>query len=213
MSESTPAPQRSRPSPVLLMFLAFPLLGLLAAAAFMIANAPGGASGTPPTPAPVTLAPPPMLPDSPMIDFTLPSLDGRTISLSDYAGRIVFLNFWATWCVPCQKELPALQQFANEQPPDGAVILAVNALESSDLVTSFLTQYGVTDLTVLLDTAGDAYDRYGVTYMPTTYVIDEQGIVRYPKYGELTVADLYAYVDALAAAKQDASSTQPAPSA
>jgi thiol-disulfide isomerase/thioredoxin len=189
-----------KPSPVLLIFLAFPLLGFLAAAIVMIGNAPGGINGTPPTPAPVTLAPLQAAPDSPMIDFTLTSLDGATVSLSDYAGRIVFLNFWATWCVPCQKELPAFQQFQSEQPPDGAAILAVNWLETPDLVTGFLTQYGATDLTVLMDSEGKVYDSYGVFNLPTTYVIDEQGMIRFTRYGGFTVADLYAYVDELNAA-------------
>lgn len=187
---------KNKPSPVLLIFLAFPLLGLLAAA-FVMASSN---AGTPATPAPVTLVPAQMLPNSPMIDFTLTSLDGQTVSLSDYAGRIVFLNFWATWCVPCQKELPALQQFQSEQPPDGAAILAINVMEAPDLVAGFLNEYDASHLTVLLDTEGKAYDSYGVFNLPTTYVIDRQGIIRYPKYGALTVADLYSYVEALDAA-------------
>ena len=110
-----------------------------------------------------------------MIDFTLTSLDGKTVSLSDYQGRVVFLNFWATWCVPCEKELPEFQQFQAQQPPDGAVILAVNVQESADQVTSFLTDHDISGLTVLLDSDSSVANSYGIYNLPVTFVIDQNG--------------------------------------
>ncbi|MFN8449856.1 MAG: TlpA disulfide reductase family protein [Anaerolineae bacterium] len=194
---TTPERGRYRPSPVLVIFLIFPVIGLLAAGVVMLTNAT--ASVRPATPLPVTLAPPKVLADAPIIDFTLTSLDGKTVSLSDYHGRVVFLNFWATWCTPCKRELPAFQAFQAQQPADGAAILAVDVAESPEQVQSFLNEFGVSGLTVLLDSDMTASDSYGVFNMPTTFVINRDGIVSYIKYGETTVDDLNTYMDALGA--------------
>ncbi len=192
-----PPPTRGRPSPALLLFISFMTLGIVAAVFVFTNNAPGQ-SGPIPTPEPVTLAPAKAAANSPMIDFTLTSLDGQTVHLSDYHGRIVFLNFWATWCVPCQKELPAFQAFQQEQTgADSPVILAVNMLETADKVQPFLDGLGVSGLHILLDTDGKVSDSYGIFNLPVTFVIDQKGIVRYPKYGPMTVADLSSYVQAV----------------
>ena len=170
----------------------------IAAAVFVFTNNAPGKLGPMPTPEPVTPIPAKAAANSPMIDFTLPSLDGQTVHLSDYQGRIVFLNFWATWCVPCQKELPAFQAFQQEQSgADSPVILAVNMLETADKVQPFLDGLGVSGLHVLLDTDGKVSDSYGIFNLPVTFVIDQKGIVRYPKYGPMTVADLSSYVQAV----------------
>ncbi len=188
---------RDRPSPALILFLVFPLLGLIAAGIVLATNSGAANGGTPPTPEPVSLPSNQVVAEAPMIDFTLTSLDGQTVSLSDYQGRIVFLNFWATWCVPCEKELPEFQQFQAQQPPDGAVILAVNVQESADQVRGFLTDHDVSGLTVLLDSDSTVANSYGIYNLPVTFVIDQNGIVRYPKFGAMTVADLQSYLDAL----------------
>jgi peroxiredoxin len=180
---------------MLVILLIFPLLGLLAAVVVVLTNA--WASGTPATPMPVTLPPPPVVADAPVIDFSLTTLDGMTVRLSDYAGRVVFLNFWATWCEPCKRELPAFQAFQAQQPADGAIILAVDVAETPDEVRAFLDEYSVSGLTILLDTEKETADSYGVFNMPTTFVIDSSGIVNYIKYGEMTAADLNAYLEAL----------------
>lgn len=194
------APQRGRPSPALLVFLIFPILGLVAAGIVIVTNASSLPGAVPPTPLPVTLPPPKAVANSPMIDFTLTTLDGKTVRLSDYAGRVVFLNFWATWCTPCQRELPAFQAFQAQQSADGPAILAVDVAETSDQVNGFLTQFDIHGLNVLLDADSKVSDSYGVFNLPVTFVIDEKGIVRYPKYGEMTVDDLNSYVTALKAA-------------
>lgn len=197
VTESTPAATQPA-SRRALIFLVFPALGLLAAAVFVFTNA--AAPQTSATPMPVTLPPPPVLADAPMIDFTLTSLDGETVSLSDYAGRVVFLNFWATWCEPCKRELPAFQAFQETQPADGAVILAVDVAETSEQVAAFLDEYQVTGLTILLDPDKATADSYGIFNMPTTFVIDGNGVVNYIKYGEATVGDLNSYLEALGSA-------------
>jgi peroxiredoxin len=194
------APKRSRPSSVLLVFLIFPILGMVAAGIVIMTNASALPGALPPTPLPVTLPPPKAVANSPMIDFTLTSLDGKTVSLSDYAGRVVFLNFWATWCTPCQKELPAFQAFQAQQSADGPAILAVDVAESADQVTGFLNRFDIQGLNVLLDSDSKVGDSYGIFNLPVTFIIDERGIVRFPKYGAMTVDDLNSYVAALKAA-------------
>jgi peroxiredoxin len=133
-----------------------------------------------------------------VLDFELPALEGGdTVQLSQYAGRPVFLNFWATWCEPCKRELPAFEQFTAEQGEDGAVVLAVNTGEDEATVRAFLEQQGITGLQVLLDPDANVAEQYGVFQIPVTFVIDSAGNVRYPHYGEMTAADLAGYLDAL----------------
>jgi len=196
-----PAETTNRPSPVLLVFLIFPLIGLAAAVALMASNAaaiPQAVSV--PTPVAVTIpavpSPAPVM-GAPMLDFTLDDLDGTPVSLSDYAGRIVFLNFWATWCEPCKRELPALSAFAAQQSSDGPAVLTVNSGEAIDTVRTFLDEQGIGGLTVLLDPSTDITAQYGVFQIPVTFVIDAQGIARYPHYGEIRPEDLIGYVQAL----------------
>jgi peroxiredoxin len=160
--------KKNRPSPILIVFLLFPLAGLVAAGVMILTNTSPETGGRPPTPAPVTLAPPPVSEDTPIIDFTLTSLDGETVSLTDYSGRIVFLNFWATWCIPCRKELPAFMEFQAAQTADGPAILAVNVQDSAEAITQFLDEYGVSGLNILLDSDSAVSERYGIFNMPTT---------------------------------------------
>jgi peroxiredoxin len=195
----TEASKGQRRSSVLLIFLIFPLVGLLAAAALIVSSSKSAA--VIPTPAPVTMPPPPTptvdVLGSPAPDFHLQSLDGQTVRLSDFGGRIVFLNFWATWCEPCKRELPAFQAFMQNQPADGPVVLAVDVMENSDTVTTFLNQLGVSGFPILLDSNHEVADAYGVAPIPVTFVINQQGIISYPKYGEMKLEDLESYVQTL----------------
>src|SRR5262249_36176182 len=106
---------------------------------------PGGPTATP-APAPVTGAPAP--------DFTLRSLDGRTVTLSALKGQVVLINFWATWCIPCQAEMPAIQHAYEARKGQGFTVLAVNLNEPDKDVQDYVTRLGV-NFTVLLD-AGDS---------------------------------------------------------
>ncbi|MBK8020219.1 MAG: TlpA family protein disulfide reductase [Chloroflexi bacterium] len=194
-SPTSPKATRSRFSPVMLVFLTLPLLALLAAALFILSTALNGSS-VEPTPEPVVFPDSSAVLNAPMLDFSLNTLDGREVSLSDFQGRIVFLNFWATWCGPCEREMPALQAFAREQMqiPEGAVVLTVNQQETAEEVQRWLDARDIRSLLVLMDVNAEASDLYGVFNLPVTFVIDRNGIVRYPKYGEVTVPELNAYV-------------------
>lgn len=193
MTEPSPAPS-NRPSPVLIIFLIFPIIGIMAALAMIISN--GEASDVPPTPAPVTLANPSLI-GQPAPNFTLDGLDGRQVRPSSYRGRVVFLNFWATWCEPCQRELPAFEAFMAGQGERGALVLAVNAGETAEQVTNYFEDHRIAGIPALLDTDLTVYDRYNVQLLPTTYVIDASGVVRYMHLGEMTADDLSAYTGEL----------------
>lgn len=188
-------------SPALLVFLIFPLVGLLAAATMLLSSS-GTATPAPVTPLPVTALPPatrPVWGDQPAPDFTLRTLDQTTVSLSDYRGRVVFLNFWATWCEPCERELPAFEAFMAQQGDDGAVVLAVNVGETYDQANAFLTERGVDGFPVLLDARLEVANLYGISPIPVTFVIDQEGVIRFTKYGEMKPEDLTEYLENLSA--------------
>jgi cytochrome c biogenesis protein CcmG/thiol:disulfide interchange protein DsbE len=103
--------------------------------------------------------------------FTLKGLDGRTHSLSDYRGKVVVLNFWATWCIPCRAEMPDLEHEARVHKSDRVAVLGVDWKESTGPVEEFIRGLGVT-YPILLDSDGRIYDAYRVSALPTTFVID-----------------------------------------
>ena len=110
-------------------------------------------------------------------DFELNSLDGQTISLSDFRGKPVLLNFWASWCGPCVFEMPFLQEIYDEWSGKGLILLAVNIGESSSKVKEFLQKHNLS-LPVLLDTKKVAAQKYNIAGIPTTFFIDKDGIIR-----------------------------------
>jgi cytochrome c biogenesis protein CcmG/thiol:disulfide interchange protein DsbE len=112
--------------------------------------------------------------DKPAPDFTV-SDDTSTMHLASYRGRVVLLNFWASWCAPCIQELPSLQQFHREHPD--YPILAVSIDEDEDAYRRFLVQRHVDFITVW-DPKQTAAVKYGTTGWPETFVIDRQGKVR-----------------------------------
>ena len=191
MTNDSQRPQRDKPSPVLIIFLIFPIIGILAALALMVSSRT--ASDGPPTPPPGTLADTSLI-GQPAPNFTLESLDSGQVRLSSYRGRVVFLNFWATWCEPCQRELPAFQAFMGEQGENGALVLAVDSGETAEQVRNYLEAREITDVPVLLDSDLAVYDQYNVQLLPTTYVIDAAGVARYMHLGEMTADDLAAYM-------------------
>jgi len=186
------AEQRSRISILILLSLV-PLLGMIAAL-FMLISSGGTSSSTPPTPLPVTQAVS-RLAGRAAPNFELTTLDGGTIRLSSMRGRIVFVNFWATWCEPCKREMPAFQRFMQSQGEDGAVILAVNIGDKPEDIRKFLEDYNVSGVPVLLDSDYEVQTAYYADLYPTTFVIDPAGIVRDMHLGEMTLNDLNSYVD------------------
>jgi cytochrome c biogenesis protein CcmG/thiol:disulfide interchange protein DsbE len=111
------------------------------------------------------------------IDFELQTLDGKAVKLSDYRGKPVLLNFWATWCGPCRFEVPFLQQINDSYSAKGLVMLAVDIGENSTVINNFMTSLNVS-LPVLMDTDKKASKSYTITAIPTTFLIDKDGIIR-----------------------------------
>ncbi|GIV70276.1 TlpA family protein disulfide reductase [Caldilinea sp.] len=129
-----------------------------------------------------SLAPQPAV-GRPAPDFALPTLDGGEFRLSDYRGKPVVLNFWATWCGPCRRELPAIQRAAEHY--DGLVVFAaIDQAEPIERVQRFVEEVGLTVI-VPLDGEQLVGERYGVRGLPTTYFIDETGVIRSIWMGEM----------------------------
>jgi len=128
-------------------------------------------------------------------NFTLPDLSGKKVSLSDYKGKIVFLNFWATWCKYCVMEMPELNSL-NEEFLKGkdAVIVTVDVGESREQAEKFMKDRNFS-LPVLLDADGSVSDRYGVDGFPNTFVIDRDGSVRDVIAGATTRETLLQYYE------------------
>jgi peroxiredoxin len=118
----------------------------------------------------------------PAPDFQFGGPDEQPVSLSDLQGSPVLLNFWATWCGPCVHEMPYLQQVWDEWQTRGLVLLAVNIMESSSKVQSFMQSQGFT-FPVLLDSNGAIAYQYGVGPIPTTFFIDSSGVIQEVREG------------------------------
>ena len=120
--------------------------------------------------------------DSPAPDFEWNAPDGKTRTLADLRGGVVVINFWATWCVPCRAEMPALQRVASAS---GVTVLAVDLREDGAKVRSFLDSLGLDRLTPVLDLDGEVARRYGVIALPETFFLDARGIVRDIQRGQI----------------------------
>ena len=119
-------------------------------------------------------------------DFRLTDLTGKEQSLSQYRGKIVLLNFWATWCKPCTTEMPAMQASFDKLRDQGFMVLAVNELEDVAQVREHIKQYGHT-FPVLMDRDNKVANQFGVFGLPVSVFIDREGRVQeYIKGGLLT---------------------------
>ena len=112
-------------------------------------------------------------------DFTLPSLAGEEIRLSDYRGSVVFLNFWETWCAPCRIEMPDFAAFLAEQAEDSRLTLfTINGGQTAEQINEFYAELGMAPLPTLLDTDGEITALYGVRLLPQTFILDADGVAR-----------------------------------
>jgi peroxiredoxin len=119
-------------------------------------------------------------------DFRLVDLEGKSQSLSQYRGKVVLVNFWATWCKPCTTEMPAMQATYDKLREKGFVVLAINELEDEPRVREHIKQHGHT-FPVLMDRDNKVANQFGVFGLPVSVFIDEKGVVReYIKGGLLT---------------------------
>ncbi len=107
-------------------------------------------------------------------NFELKDPAGKQLSLSELRGKVVFLNFWATWCPPCIEEVPAMEKLHQELKQDGLVMLAVNFQEGPERVKEFFTQHNLT-FTPLLDRDGKVTELYQAWGLPVTVVINKRG--------------------------------------
>jgi peroxiredoxin len=118
----------------------------------------------------------------PAPDFALPDIHGKLHRLSDYRGRPVIVNFWATWCPPCREEIPSMNRAWRELSTAGIMILAVDVGEDADTVFVFTADYPA-EFPLLLDVSGEVVGRWPVKGLPTSYVIAPDGTLAYRAIG------------------------------
>jgi thiol-disulfide isomerase/thioredoxin len=130
------------------------------------------------------------------LDFTLEALDGSEASLSDYAGSVVLVNFWATWCPPCRDEIPHFEEAYQAYQDEGLVVLGVNYQESAAEVEPFVQGFGVT-YPILLDESGMLAKEYRAVGLPTSVLVDRDGVIQVRHSGYLSEGQLEQYLSEL----------------
>jgi thiol-disulfide isomerase/thioredoxin len=118
-------------------------------------------------------------------DFSLSDVKGNTVHLSDYKGKTVLINAWATWCPPCKAEMPLLNRYYQSHAQDGFILLAVNAGDSQNEAASFANQKGLA-FPVLLDPGTQLLGRLGINSFPTSILIGRDGVVKTIHVGMFT---------------------------
>ena len=117
-------------------------------------------------------------------DFELPNMDEEKRKLSDYRGKVVLLNFWATWCPPCIREMPSMERLHQQINTDDFSVIAINQMEDGDQVFAFTGQLEIDPtFEILFDSRSEVSQAYAVRGLPTTYLIDKQGNIRYRAVG------------------------------
>ena len=119
-------------------------------------------------------------------DFTLSDMGGKTHTLSSYRGKVVMVNFWATYCGPCIKEIPSMARLKQKLGEKSFEILAIDMAEEQADVTAFMQRHKITvNFPILLDVEGSVIEQWMVSAVPTTFLVDPQGTIRYALYGGL----------------------------
>lgn len=126
-------------------------------------------------------------------DFTLKNVQGELVTLSDFRGKKVMVNFWATWCPPCQEEMPEIERFHNENPD--VIILSIN-IDTTQDIQGFIDEYQTT-FPVLLDEDKNVAKAYGTFKIPETYFINRDGIVKHKQIGAMKYNDMKTVFDSM----------------
>lgn len=191
--QTTSAPRNSLTRRELLMSAVGALLGLVIVGVVWVVS---GQSAQPALPAAGELNRP-----APAID--LPGPNGSRVNLADYRGRVVLVNFWATWCEPCKEETPALVEAYQKLEAQGLTIIGVNlrrqekpGTDGDTEIQSFLNQFGVR-YPIAFDVEGEVAAAYQISPIPVSYFIDPSGTLRYVRVGTLTTSEVEALFGAL----------------
>lgn len=129
-------------------------------------------------------------------DFTLEDLDGNNVSLSDFKGKKIFINFWATWCPPCKAEMPDMEKLYQETKDSDLVILAVNIGDDKKTVQEFTTKNEY-NFKVLLDLDAKVGRLYQASSIPTSYFVDTEGYLNNGIVGPMSLDTMKEYVNNL----------------
>ena len=126
-------------------------------------------------------------------DFTLQSMDGKEVKLSDYKGKKVYLKFWASWCGPCRKSMPELMELAAKTDRDFEILSVIapglQGEKTIDQFPKWFEEQGYKDIPVLYDTKGAVFQDYQIRSIPTEYLIDSQGKIAKIQLGAISNAD------------------------
>ena len=122
--------------------------------------------------------------DGPKVQLNLPDLDGRVRDLGEFSGKVVLIHFWASWCLPCIEEMPSIQRLAEAIDEKPFAVIGVNVGEAMRRVQATAKRLRI-DFPVLLDKDSIVFKAWGATVLPTTYVLDRNGRVRYVGRGPL----------------------------
>jgi len=122
--------------------------------------------------------------DSPDLDFNLADLKDATHTLSEYRGKVVAVNFWASWCPPCIREMPSMQRLQNKLTDEAFVMLPVNVGEKKNKVWKFVKLINF-NVPTLLDPNSETFNAWDVSVLPTSFLLDKQGHIRYRVQGDL----------------------------
>lgn len=118
-------------------------------------------------------------------NFKLEEINGSTVELSKYSGKVTLINFWGTWCEPCKREMPAIQATYDKYKNDGFEVVSVNLQESSFAVSKFTERYNLT-FPVLLDKKGEVTQLYNVYKIPASFLVDRNGKIVRTYEGEVS---------------------------
>ncbi|MDY6912410.1 MAG: TlpA disulfide reductase family protein [Chloroflexota bacterium] len=127
-------------------------------------------------------------------DFTLTTLDGASITLSDLRGKTVFINFWATWCPPCRAEMPDIEAIYQEYKDRDVEVIGVDLVKKPDSVRQ-LVQEGGYNWTFAIDSTGEVANTYLVAGIPTSVFIDRQGVIHAIRIGAITKSAMQTHLD------------------